>query len=206
MSVKSWLQVAAVAVLLVVAVGLVMAWEDVRRQQAELRVKLTAAQGELHAANVREQIRNTELEKELAEIARERKSVQKPAEVLQALPGVLPLPKPLAEAAVLPTPGGSGTGSGKDAAKPTTPTVQLPAEDLKPLYDYALGCKACQEKLAASQVDLKDEKTKTQALGRERDDALRAAHGGSLAQRVVRAAKWFVIGAAAGAVSAKLAR
>jgi uncharacterized protein HemX len=74
-SVKSWAMVVAIAVLLVVVVGVVMGWEDMRRQQAELQVKLTAAQGELQAANAREQSRNTELEKELAEIAQEKKSV-----------------------------------------------------------------------------------------------------------------------------------
>ena len=83
--------------------------------------------------------------------------------------------------------------------------VRLPAEDLKPLYDFALECKACQDKLAAAQADLKDEKSKTLALSRERDDALRAARGGSVIQRVARAAKWFAIGAAAGAVAAKMA-
>ena len=50
------------------------------------------------------------------------------------------------------------------------------------------------------------EQSKTEALSRERDDALRAARGGSLLHRVARAAKWFLIGAAAGAVAAKYAR
>jgi len=58
--------------------------------------------------------------------------------------------------------------------------------------------------LATAQANLKDEQTKTQALSRERDAALQAARGGSVLRRVVRAAKWFVIGAAAGAVAARL--
>jgi hypothetical protein len=77
---------------------------------------------------------------------------------------------------------------------------------LKPLYDFAADCKACQAKLGAAQADLADEKVKSQALGRERDDALRAAKGGSVLRRIARAAKWFAIGAAAGAVAAKAAR
>jgi ABC-type transport system involved in cytochrome bd biosynthesis fused ATPase/permease subunit len=84
--------------------------------------------------------------------------------------------------------------------------VQLPAEDLKPLYDFAVNCRECQAQLATAQANLKDEQTKTQALSRERDAALQAARGGSVLRRVVRAAKWFVIGAAAGAVAARLAR
>ena len=46
---------------------------------------------------------------------------------------------------------------------------------------------------------------KSQALGRERDDALRAAKGGSILRRIARAAKRFAIGAAAGAIAAKAA-
>ena len=83
--------------------------------------------------------------------------------------------------------------------------MQLPAEDLKPLYDFAVDCRECQAQLAAAQGNLKDEQTKTQALSRERDTLVQAARGGSVLRRVVRAAKWFVIGAAAGAVAAKLA-
>ena len=85
-------------------------------------------------------------------------------------------------------------------------TADFPAADLKPLYDFALDCKACQAQLAAAQGDLKDEQDKEKALGRERDDALRAAKGGSVLRRVARAAKWFAIGAAAGAIAAKVAR
>ena len=85
------------------------------------------------------------------------------------------------------------------------PKVVIPTEDLKPLYDFALDCKACQAKLAASQADLTDEKTKTAALTEEHDDAVRVARGGSVLRRIARAAKWFAIGAAAGAIAAKTA-
>jgi hypothetical protein len=83
--------------------------------------------------------------------------------------------------------------------------IILPEQDLKPLYDFALDCKACQARLAAAQADLADEKTKSAALTRERDAALKAADGGGLLRRVARAAKWFAIGAAAGALFAKVA-
>jgi hypothetical protein len=116
---------------------------------------------------------------------------------LQALPAVLPLPKALILDQSPESPNGSTSGTPE-------PKVSIPPDDLKPLYDYALSCKACQDQLAAAQADLKDEKAKTTALGRERDDALRAAKGGSVLQRVARAAKWVAIGAAAGAVAAKL--
>jgi hypothetical protein len=93
----------------------------------------------------------------------------------------------------------------------TPPTTEpqtnaaIPAEDLKPLYDFTIECKACQAKLAAAQGDLTDERQKTTSLTRERDDALRIARVGSVWRRIGHAAKWFLIGAAAGAVAAKTA-
>ena len=86
-----------------------------------------------------------------------------------------------------------------------TADALLPAADLKPLYDFALDCKACQAKLAAAQSDLNDEKTKTAALTKQRDSAVRTAKGGSALRRIARAAKWFAMGAAAGAIAAKAA-
>ncbi|MGH9744067.1 MAG: hypothetical protein ACRD51_17120 [Candidatus Acidiferrum sp.] len=86
------------------------------------------------------------------------------------------------------------------------PDAVLPSADLKPLYDFALDCKACQAKLASSQNDLNDEKTKTATLTKELNAAVAAAKGGSVLQRILRAAKWFALGAAAGAVAAKAAR
>lgn len=100
----------------------------------------------------------------------------------------------------------AGKESPAGSAKPTPPQVIIPAEDLKPLYDFTIDCKACQAKLATAQNDLTDERKKTAALTHERDDAVRIAKGGSAWRRIGRAAKWFLIGAAAGAVAAKAAR
>lgn len=71
------------------------------------------------------------------------------------------------------------------------------------MYDFTLDCQACQAKLSVAQNDLADEKAKTAALTKERDDALRIAKGGNAWRRVGRAAKWFLLGTAAGAVLAK---
>ena len=203
---KTWLQLAAFVLFVVLAAGVFVAWEDVRRQQADLQAKLANAQEQLRSADAREEARKTQLQQQLAQLARQQKTVQSPEQVLQALPAVLPLPEPLTVDA---DPVGSAPGaSARTGSVPGSPAakVQLPTEDLKPLYDFAVACKACQDQLAAAQADLKDEKAKTQTLGRERDDALRVAHGGSVLQRVARAAKWFVIGAAAGAAATKLRR
>ena len=68
------------------------------------------------------------------------------------------------------------------------------------------SCRACKAQLAAAQADLKDEQVKTAVVGKERDDVVRVAKGGSVLRRVARAAKWFAIGAAMGAAAARLSR
>ncbi len=205
MSAKAWLRIAAVAIVVALGVSIYEAWRGARQEKAQLQEKLKSAQQTLSEATSRQQSRQAGLEQQLAQLQQEKATVQKPDQVVKALPDVLPLPKPLV---IEETPQSPPTGktSGKDKPDAANPKVQLPAEDLKPLYDYALGCKACQEQLATSQANLADEKVKAQALGKERDDALQAAKGGSLLQRVARAAKWFAFGAAAGAVAAKMTR
>ncbi len=105
-----------------------------------------------------------------------------------------------------PSQSSASSRSTRAAQTPEAPAAQIPAADLRPLYNYLLDCKACQAKLTAAQSDLADEKSKTATLTKSRDDAVRAAKGGSIWQRTLRAAKWFAIGAAAGAVAAKAKR
>ncbi len=207
MSVGIWLKIAAVLIAGVAGVSVYFAWRSTQHEQAQLKAALQATQKALADADARQQSRNAELAQLLAQLNEKKATVQNPAQIVKALPDVLPLPAPLtlpaptANEGLPATPGGS-----KQPAETPNPKLQLPAEDLKPLYDFAVNCQECQAQLAAAQANLKDEQTKSQALGRERDTALQAARGGSVLRRVVRAAKWFVIGAAAGAVAAKLAR
>jgi hypothetical protein len=119
-----------------------------------------------------------------------------------------PLSKPQKETCSSgPVCGPEGLESTLPRTNPTSnvPAAQaiLPIEDLKPLYDFTLDCKACQAKLTAAQADLADERAKAAVLTRERDEAVRAAKGGSLLRRITRNAKWLAIGAAAGAIAAK---
>ena len=99
----------------------------------------------------------------------------------------------------------AASGGATSQANKTTPVegAFIPSADLKPLYDFTLNCQACQARLSVAQNDLADEKAKTAALTKERDDAVRLAKGGTAWHRVTRAAKWFLLGAAAGAVVAR---
>jgi hypothetical protein len=204
MTAGTWLKIAAVLIAVVLGVSVYFAWRGSQHDQAQLKVELQATQKALADADVRQQSRNSELGHILTQLNAKKSSTQNPAQIVKALPDVLPLPTPLTLQALQNSAPGLPGGTKRPAESPT-PKVQLPAEDLKPLYDFAVDCRECQAQLAAAQANLTDEQTKTQALRRERDTMLKAARGGSLLRRVLRVAKWFVIGAAAGAVAAKLA-
>jgi hypothetical protein len=154
---------------------------------------------------------DAQLTQTLAGLAAQKRAVNTPAQIVRELPNAIPLPAPIELQYATESKPPASQNPGKPNPNPSTPTTNeakpvqavIPAEDLKPLYDFALDCKACQAKLIATQSDLSDEKTKAVALTHERDDALRVARGGSVWQRIGRAAKWFAIGAAAGAIAAK---
>jgi len=190
-----WLRFVALIVAVVLGVAVVQAWRADRRERSQLASELAATKQLLAAADARQHDRDTQLAQTLATLAAEKRTIVTPAQIVRELPSQLPLPSPI----VL-----QSTPASPSSPSPQTNAV-IPAEDLKPLYDFTLECKACQAKLTSAQGDLSDERQKTTALTRERDDALRIARGGSAWRRIGRAAKWFLIGAAAGAVAAKTA-
>jgi len=203
-------------------------WLADRRDRDRLNAELAATKQLLSAASVRQHDRDAQLNQTLATLAAEKRTVQTPSQILRDLPRQLPLPTPIvlespamtkaaprfsigassrrnSSMATQDTEPRSRVPVGSRSSQPSAPPAVIPAEDLKPLYDFALDCKACQARLAAAQSDLADEKSKTAALTKERDQALQVARGGSVFRRMRRAAKWFLIGAAAGAVAAKSA-
>jgi len=214
---RLWPKFVTVAVVVALATSLFVGWRAVRKEQAELKEHLKIAEQALKEANARQERRDVGLNEQLKRIQAQKQEVQRPEQVLKALPEVLPLPKEIVVEPRVEV-GTAGRVDGRTEDRPlqkteregrtetVSPGVQLPAEDLKPLYDFAMDCKACQARLATVQADLKDEKAKTEALGKERDAALKVARGGPVWKRVARAAKWFAIGAAAGAVAAKMMR
>jgi len=222
MSWKLILRLAELAASAILATSLFLAWRAEREDRAKLAVQLATAQQSLTQATDRQQSRDTDLLRTLADLAAQKRQIQTPQQILQALPQQIQLPQPITLAPPqLPittspqvaTPSATSTDSPKDTTpksqKPTAPEPQavvIPSADLKPLYDFALDCKACQAKLTASQSDLADEKSKTATLTKERDAAVRTAKGGSTLQRAARAAKWLLIGAAAGTLAARAAR
>jgi hypothetical protein len=208
-----WIKLAAAVVVMVLALSVFVAWRDARKEQAALQAELKTTQQALAEAAARQATRDATVNDLVVGLKKKEAAVQKPVQVVAALPDVLTLPVPITiktqQPASPPSSGQAESGPYKTAntmPEGISQKVNFPAADLKPLYDFAVECKACQAKLGAAQADLADEKVKTQALGRERDDALRAAKGGSVLRRIARAAKWFAIGAAAGAIASKGAR
>jgi|HubBroStandDraft_1064217.scaffolds.fasta_scaffold29232_2 hypothetical protein len=81
---------------------------------------------------------------------------------------------------------------------PDAPSAQIPAADLKPLFDFVQDCRSCQAQLAVAKQNATDNATKLTAVTRERDAAVATAKGGTFWQRLRRNALWFVVGAGAG--------
>ncbi len=234
MPLRITLRLAEFILVLGFAVIVFISWRADRRDRAQLNAELAATKQLLAAAGARQHDRDTQLAQTLAALAAEKRAVVTPAQIVRNLPNEIPLPAPITlqadrassqDTSVTPANATNAPAtriadaSSANNAQASTPAPSasqqnqkaaagaavIPAEDLKPLYDFAIDCKACQAKLSAAQNDLTDERKKTAALTHERDDALRFAKGGSAWRRIGRAAKWFLLGAAAGAVAAKVA-
>ncbi len=230
---RIWLKLAEVAVPVLLAITIFVAWQADRRDRAQLASQLAAAQQTIAQAAASQRDRDTLLNQTLAQINAQKQSATTPVQILKDLPSAIMLPQPITlqpsstenvgARFIAPSAGTTSTNPPQSAnVKPVAGQTHLPenpipklgqpgdailpAADLKPLYDFALDCKACQAKLTASQGDLNDEKVKSAALTKERDAAVQAAKGGSALRRIARAAKWFALGAVAGAVAAKAAR
>jgi type II secretory pathway pseudopilin PulG len=214
------IRLAEIALVGILVTAFFAAWRAEREDRARLAVELATAKQVLAQADSRQHDRDAQLLQTLSALAAEKRTIVTPAEVLRDLPRRLPLPAPIT---LQPPPSSSqppssinqGQGSHSNTSnanpqnndKPASASGQtqavIPAQDLKPLYDFAVDCQACQAKLAAAQGDLADEQTKAATLTKERDAAIRVAKGGSILRRIGRAAKWFAIGAAAGAIAVR---
>jgi len=216
---RLWIQAIGIVLAFLLATGLARTWWADRRDRAELAVALASAQKALAAATANQQRTDSTLSKQLSAIAAKKRSISSPSQIVSELSREIPLPEKLTLRTGAPSAPGIAGGvelpakavneNNKSHAtaipSDTTTQVVIPAQDLKPLFDFTMDCKACQAKLAAASSDLRDEQAKSAALGKERDAAVRVAKGGTLWRRAARAAKWFAIGAAAGALAAKAA-
>jgi len=213
------IELAAFCTALIVAALAVHAWLASRDEQQRLAATLAAQKQVIDAANADERVRQASLADALAQIEKLKRDVQTPAQILAALPKYLQLPQPITLSQPAPSSSAAvSTGQGT-AARPTSspapapvpqnssslpsaPSAQIPAADLKPLFDYVQDCRACQAQLAAAQKNSADDAAKISALTRERDAAVTASKGGTFWRQLRRNALWFAIGAAGGYIAA----
>jgi hypothetical protein len=223
MTTRFSIRIAAVAIAGGLVLALLAAWRADRRDRAQLAADLATGRQALAQAAARQHDRDAQLLQTLAGLAAEKRAITTPAQIIRDLPRQIALPSPITLKSTNPETdsgkdpcssgpncGPEGLGSKRpgnhEASNAAETQAVVPAADLKPLYDFTLDCRACQAKLAAAQADLTDERAKTTILTRERDEAVRAAKGGSILRRIARNAKWLAIGAAAGAIAAKAHR
>jgi hypothetical protein len=217
------IEIIAFCVALLLAAMAAHAWLAAHDEQLRLTSTLAAQKQLLDAADSRERTRDSAVDATLAQVASLKRTTQTPAQILASLPKYLSLPQPItlappAAAASIAAPPKSQQGSGdpnriavpsdqrepRDAtnqnpALPSAPAAQIPAADLKPLYDFVQDCRACQAQLAAAKQDKLDDAAKLAAMTTERDAAVTAAKGGTVWRRLRRNATWFAVGAAIGA-------
>src|SRR5215813_940228 len=165
----TYLRIAEHALLTIVAVAFLTAVRAERQDRAQLAVELAQAKQALAAADSRQHDRDTQLAHTLSNLAAQKRDIVTPNQILHALPQLIPLPTPItaAPAAGIPPPTTAPDGpksqialGSKPKSNMTSPQAVIPTEDLKPLYDFAIDCQACQTKLAASQANLTDERIK----------------------------------------------
>jgi len=204
MPTKLYLRVAAILAAATVGTILLVTWRANRHDTDQLTSDLAAAKQSLAQADARQHGRDKQLLQTLAALAAEKRNTTTSAQIALDLPRQIPLPSPITLQTKPQTIAAEPNTAGKQSPAPDQ--AVMPIEDLKPLYDFAIDCKACQVKLAAAQADLTDERAKAVLLTHERDEAVHVAKGGSVLRRIARDAKWLAIGALAGAVAAKAGR
>jgi hypothetical protein len=181
------------AFLVLVSIAIVMSsYISAKRDAVKLQETLATQNAVIANADKRETARAVELKQSLAELEDLKKKTTTPAAIVRELPTVLPLPLPI----TIRVPAAGAPG---DPGPP--PDAIIPAQDLKPLFDFAANCQECQKKLAAATADKADDAIKIGALTKERDEAVTAFKGGSKWTRIKKAAKWCAIGAAMGAAA-----
>ena len=80
-------------VAVVFGLSVLVAWRDARKEQAALQTELQATQKALADATARQASRDSALTTLLAQLKQQKAAVQKPEQVVAALPEVLPLPQ-----------------------------------------------------------------------------------------------------------------
>src|SRR5882762_3986265 len=131
----NWIKLAALLVVVVLGAGVFVAWRDARKEQVALQAELKTTQQALAEATARQASRDATVSGLVAGLKKKEAAVQKPAQVVAALPDVITLPSPIT---IEPGRASAQKQSSASDGPPDTiqPKVNFPAADLKPLYDF----------------------------------------------------------------------
>jgi hypothetical protein len=189
---KQAVHIIEIGILLVAVAIATGAWMGSRTDTAKLKTTLTAEHSLIEQAANREQDRDKLLASAVDSIKAQMRQVRTASQAAKAIPSLLPeLPQPL----VIPS-------TNVPPATPDTDTqpapLNIPADDVKPLYDHLQNCRICAMERDTAKQDLADQQARNVALAKERDAAVTASKGGTLWNRAKRAAKWFSIGVVVG--------
>src|SRR6266446_7475862 len=88
----TWVKIAAVVAVVALAAGVFVAWRDARKEQAALQAELKTTQQALAEAAARQATRDAAVNDLVAGLKKKEAAVQKPAQVVAALPDVITLP------------------------------------------------------------------------------------------------------------------
>jgi hypothetical protein len=187
------------AALLAVALALALnAWHGAALERAALDATLKT--GKADQADLAKQSAAViqDLKERVAALEQVKAQAVTPAQIVREIPTFLPqsLPEPVATITA-PAPAGSPPGT-----PPTVTGLQIPAVDMKPLFDELVDCKECAAKLTAAEGQTSIDRDEIASLTKERDAAVKAAKGGSVWTKAKHGAEVFFIGAATGALLA----
>jgi hypothetical protein len=198
--VKQYIHLIEVGVLLVAVAIAINAWTQARSDATKLKATLTAEKAVIEQAATQEHDQQKILASAVAAIEAQKRQVRTSQQAASALPGLLPdLPEPLTVPKATESPD-------TPIAAPQPGSMNIPPQDLKPLYDHLQDCRICEVERDTAKQNLAEEQIRSAALMKERDAAIAESKGGSLWTRVRRAAKWLTIGVLAGASAATASR
>ena len=92
---RTWIKIAAVVIVAILAASVFVAWRDARQQQAALQAELKTTQQALAEATARQASRDATVNDLVGALKKKQAAVQKPAQVVAALPDILTLPVPI---------------------------------------------------------------------------------------------------------------
>src|SRR5260370_16780531 len=141
MPARYWIRLAELTFAFLLALAVYFSWRADRRDRSQLESELAATKQLLAAADARQHDRDAQLAQTLATLAAEKRAIVTPAQIVRELPSQISLPSPIVLQSAPPSP---------NSPTPQTNAV-IPAEDLKPLYNFPIACKASQTTLPPAQ-------------------------------------------------------